>query len=68
MADRKDRPWLDVLNRKLECGPSYASFLRIEFEDRGEPVVMAIPDELVQPRRLSIRDFIRSGPLTTLLA
>ena len=51
----EDRPWLDILNRKHECGPSLSPHRLIDATLRGEAVRVSIPDNLNQPERLEIR-------------
>jgi hypothetical protein len=67
MAVERDRPWLDVLNRKHECGPSLSRYGRIDFEHDGQPIRVRIPDNLNNPERLEILAAIGTDPLLTLI-
>jgi hypothetical protein len=55
MTIREDRPWLDVLRRKHECGPSLSPYRRLELTHEGKPLRVQIPDNLHRPERLEIR-------------
>jgi len=53
--NREDRPWLDELNRKHECGPCLSDHRLIDVTLRSEAVRVSIPDNLDEPERLEIR-------------
>jgi hypothetical protein len=63
----RERPWLDVLNRKHECGPSLSSYRTLDLTHEGRPVRVRIPNNLVNPERLEILATMSSGPLLTLI-
>jgi len=62
-----ERPWLDVLNRKHECGPALSEYRTLSLMHEGQPVRVRIPDNLNDPERLQILATIGSGPLLTLI-
>jgi hypothetical protein len=59
----RERPWLDVLNRKHECGPSLSSYRTIDLVHEKQPIRVRIPDNLIDPERLEILATLGSGPL-----
>jgi hypothetical protein len=63
----RERPWLDVLNRKHECGPSLCDYRTLNLDHEGRPVRVRIPDQLVNPERLEILATLGSGALLTLI-
>jgi hypothetical protein len=67
MTAREDRPWLDELNRKHECGPSLSRYRTLDLLHEGQPIHVQIPDNLNDPERLQIRATLRSGPLLALV-
>jgi hypothetical protein len=66
-TSRDDRPWLDVLNRKHECGPSLARYRTLDLSHEGQPIRVRIPDNLNDPERLDIRATVRTDPLLVLI-
>ena len=63
----KDRPWLDVLSRKHECGPSLSPYRSIELDHEGRNLRVSIPDNLDSPERLEIRATLVSDDLAVLI-
>ncbi len=63
----RDRPWVDVLNRKHECGPSLCRYRTIDVVHEGQAVRVRIPDNLNNPERLEILATIATGPLLALI-
>ena len=63
----RERPWLDVLNRKHECGPSLSRYRSLDLVHEGRPVRVRIPNNLNDPERLEILATLGSGPLLTLI-
>lgn len=53
-ADARERPWLDVLNRKHECGPSLFSYVTLNLEHNGRSIRVRVPDSLNGSERLEI--------------
>jgi len=66
-AGERERPWLDVLNRKHECGPTLSEYRTLDLVHEGHPVRVRIPDNLIDPERLEILATLGSGPLLTLI-
>jgi trans-aconitate methyltransferase len=64
---RAERPWLDELHRKHECGPSLSDYRTIEVIHEGETLRVQIPDNLNDPERLEIRATVRTRDLLVLL-
>jgi len=64
---QEEGPWLDVLNRKHECGPAYVAYRTLDLTHEGQRLRVRIPDNLNDPERLEIRGTIRSGDLLTLI-
>jgi len=62
-----ERPWLDVLNRKHECGPSFSDYYTLELQHEGQSLRVQIPDNLNDPERLEIRATIASDSLLVLI-
>ena len=63
----RERPWLDVLNRKHECGPSLSEYRTLDLVHEGKPVRVRIPNNLNDPERLEILATLGSGPLLDLI-
>ena len=63
----EERPWLDILNRKHECGPSLSEYRTLDLEHEGRSVRVSIPNNLINPERLEILATLGSGPLLTLI-
>jgi hypothetical protein len=63
----RGRPWLDVLSRKHECGPSLSDYRTLDLTHEGRPIRVRIPDNLNDPERLEILATMGSGPLLTLI-
>ncbi len=66
-TDEQENPWLDILDRKHECGPSLSDYRTLDLVHEGRPVRVSIPDELVNPERLEILATLGSGPLLALI-
>ena len=67
MSQGDQEPWLDVLNRKHECGPALSDYLSLEVSHEGRSVHVRIPDNLNDPERLEILATMGAGPLLTLI-
>jgi hypothetical protein len=65
---QRDRPWVDVLNRKHECGPSLCDYRTLNLTHEGRAVRVQIPDELINPERLEVLATLGSGPLLALIS
>jgi hypothetical protein len=63
----EDRPWLDVLNRKHECGPALSRYRTLDLTQEGRPLRIRIPDNLADPDRLEVRGTVRSDSLLVLI-
>jgi hypothetical protein len=63
----RERPWLDELDRKHECGPSLSPYRTLELHHEGRPIRVRIPDNLINPDRLEIRATLCSDSLLVLL-
>jgi hypothetical protein len=61
------RPWLDVLSRKHECGPSLSPYRTLDLLHEGRPVRVRVPDNLNDPERLEIRATVLTDPLLVLI-
>ena len=66
-SDARERPWLDVLDRKHECGPSLCKYGTLNLVHEGRSVRVSIPDQLINPERLEILATLGSGPLLALI-
>jgi hypothetical protein len=66
-AVEHERPWLDVLNRKHECGPSLSRYRTVDIVHEGQPVRVRIPDNLNNPERLEMLAAIGTGSLLALI-
>jgi len=66
-ASRGDRPWLDELNRKHECGPSLSPYRTLDLLHEGLPVRVRIPDNLNEPERFEVHVTVRSETLLVLI-
>lgn len=68
MPDRRHEfPWLDILNRKHECGPSYSDPTPIEVIHEGCPLTVLVPNVLNHPERLELRAVVASGEFVVLI-
>lgn len=68
MSDSAERgPWLDILKRKHECGPSYSPPIRIEVEHEGRILQVLVPHVRPKPRRLELKAIIRDDSLLCLI-
>jgi hypothetical protein len=64
---REDRPWLDELGEKHECGPSYSEYRAIEVEHEGAILHVSAPDHLEHPERFKARMVLASERHLTLI-
>jgi hypothetical protein len=64
---RDKSPWLDVLDRKHECGPALTDYRTLDLTHDGRPVRVHVPDHLIDPERLEILATMGSGALLTLI-
>ena len=53
-GEREDRPWLDELREKHECGPSYVPYRTMEVAHEGATLLVSLPDQLDHPERLEV--------------
>ena len=53
--DRSERPWLDILTHKHECGPALSPYRTMEIDHDGTTLRIALPDRLDHPGGLEIR-------------
>jgi hypothetical protein len=67
MPGRPEEPWLDILSRKHECGPSLCDYRTLDLTHDGRAVRVEIPDNLNDPERLEILTTLGSGPLLVLI-
>jgi hypothetical protein len=67
MKEEEARPWLDVLSRKHECGPSLSDYRSLEVIHEGRAVRVSIPDNLNHPECLRIRAALVSDSLLVLI-
>lgn len=69
MASEDDRPWLDELHRKHECGPSLMPYAWMPIELGGEQATLRLPVPFEDLAGLEIKAVIGGdGPLLALLA
>jgi hypothetical protein len=66
-AVEHERPWVDVLNGKHECGASLSRYSTVEIVHEGQQARVRIPDNLNNPERLEILAAIGTGPLLALI-
>jgi hypothetical protein len=66
-GEKHSRPWLDILERKHECGASLADYRDLEVTHAGRPVRVSVPDTLDHPERLEIRATLASENLLVLI-
>jgi hypothetical protein len=66
-SELKESLWIDVLNRKHECGPTYSSPLPLEISLDGETYRVLTPDVLPDPDRLEIKATFVSEHLLMLI-
>jgi hypothetical protein len=67
-GDDEDRPWLDILGRKHECGPALSPYRTIDLDHQGKTFRVSVPDRLDHPERLEIRLVLASERHLTLIA
>jgi hypothetical protein len=46
-TDEQETPWLDILNRKHECGASLCDYRTLDLVHEGRPIRVSIPDEFL---------------------
>ncbi len=66
-AGRDDRPWLDILTHKHECGPALSPYRTIDLDHEGTTLRVSLPDRLDHPERLEIRMILASEKHLTLI-
>ena len=67
MSRTEDRPRVDVLFRKHECGPSLSRYRPLDLVHEGRSLRVSIPDNLRSPERLEIRATLVSDDLAVLI-
>ncbi len=63
----EDRPWLDELGRKHECGPSLSPYRTMDLTHEGRAIRVSLPDCLDHPERLQLRLSLGSERHLTLI-
>jgi hypothetical protein len=58
--------WVDVLNRKHECGPYLSRPKEIEVTHGGERLRVWVPDNLPDPERFELKATVRGDGLLVL--